>query len=84
MERNINKLKEDFHKLIDSIGDAELLAKFYDTLSYSATEPTGEYNITISEEERQQVFAAWEESENEEKLKPYEEVRKKLGRWLSK
>lgn len=62
------KLKSDLHKLVDDIQNVRLLQAVYDFLKSENRRKNGDLWEQLSEEQRQEVLLAFEESEEEYNL----------------
>ena len=69
-------VKKNFHSLIDSIEDKELLSSFYEIIKLKKEMRKGELWNDLSEEERKAVLISEEESKYESNLVPNSEVKK--------
>jgi hypothetical protein len=75
-------LKNNFHHLIDSFDNENLLQKFYELMLRKKATKDGVMWEKLSEEEINELLLSNEESENPENLVPNCEVRKKYSKWL--
>ena len=71
------EIKTNFHNLIDSIEDNELLSQFYEIMRIKRNSKDGEIWKLLSEKEREELFLSDSESNNEANLISNEEVKKK-------
>jgi len=78
------KIKEEFHHLIDSINDEQLLKGYYELIQNLNSGETGQIWNNMTEEQKQEVLSAYEESFDPKNLISYEEVIKSHERWLKK
>ncbi len=78
------ELKNNFHRLIDSIDNESLLMKFYDLLLRKKDLRDGKLFSYLTKEEQEELFLAEEESENSYNVVSNEEQKKKHKKWLSK
>ena len=78
------ELKNNFHRLIDSIDNESLLMKFYDLLLRKQKQSEGKLLEYLTKEEQEELFLAEEESHNPNNLVSNEEQKKKHKKWLSK
>ncbi len=76
------KLKRDFHKLIDSIDNEQLLSAFYALLKRKAENEEGKLWQNLTAEQRNALKNAFQESEHAENLVGHDTVRKKFKKWL--
>jgi hypothetical protein len=74
-------IKEDFHHLIDTIEDEQVLNGFYQLIRLN----TGEYGQlwnNLKEEQKNELHIAYDESFDPRNLISHEEVKKQHERWL--
>ena len=76
------ELKNNFHHLIDSIENENLLKEFYELMLRKRTSKDGRLWAMLSKDEIEELLLANEESENPENLIPHEEMKKKYSKWL--
>ena len=76
------ELKKNFHHLIDSIDNENLLKEFYELMLRKRTSKDGRLWAMLSKDEIGELLAANEESENSENLIPHEEMKKRYSKWL--
>jgi hypothetical protein len=76
------ELKKDFHNLIDSIDNENLLSDFYDLLKKRVSGSEGRLWKMLTKEEQEELNLAFEESEKPENLISRKEMRKKHEKWL--
>ncbi len=76
------ELKNNFHNLIDSIDNENLLREFYELMLRKRTSNDGRLWAMLSTDEIAELLAANEESENSEDLIPHEEMKKRYSKWL--
>ncbi len=74
---NTLKLKKDFHNLIDSIDNENLLSDFYALIKRRISEKDGKLWNELTEREKEELNSAFEESKMPENLISHEEMRKK-------
>lgn len=77
-------VKSEFHQLIDSIEDKDLLVQFMEALQHSATRKEGELWKTLTETQQEKVLKSYDESLNEENLISAETIAQKHQKWLTK
>jgi hypothetical protein len=70
------ELKTNFHQLIDSIEDKNLLQQFFELMSRKRKLKDGELWKKQSQEEIEELLMANEECENPDNLISHEEVKK--------
>ncbi|MEQ8714826.1 MAG: hypothetical protein RIC80_17535 [Cyclobacteriaceae bacterium] len=71
-------LKSNLHQLIDSIQNQELLQSIYDILDARKEKASGGIWSNLTDDQRNEVLEAFEESEKEENLVPHAQVVKEL------
>jgi hypothetical protein len=71
------ELKSDLHKIVDNIKDEQLLRTIYDFLKQGEDAGEGEIWQTLTEEQKREVYASFEESQDDKKLLAWEDVKKK-------
>jgi hypothetical protein len=71
------ELKTTLHRIVDEIEDERLLRAIYAFLEERTTRDAGRSWEKLTEEQREEVLLAYEESENDENLIDWEEVKKK-------
>jgi hypothetical protein len=76
------ELKNNFHHLIDSIENENLLKEFYELMLRKRASKDGRLWTMLSTEEIEELLTANEESENPDNLIPHEEMKKKYTKWL--
>jgi len=76
------ELKNNFHHLIDSIENENLLRKFYELMLRKRASKDGMLWSKLSEDEINELLQANEESENPDNLIPHDEMKKKYSKWL--
>jgi hypothetical protein len=76
------ELKNNFHHLIDSIENENLLKTFYELMLRKRASKDGRLWSMLSTDEIEELLTANEESENPDNLIPHEEMKKKYSKWL--
>jgi len=76
------ELKHNFHQLIDSIENENLLQKFYELMLRKRSSKDGYLWSKLSKEEIDELLLANEECENPENQIPHDEMKKKYAKWL--
>ena len=79
---NTIELKQNFHHLIDSIDNENLLINFYDLIKKKSSAKEGQLWDKLTDLERDELLLSLEESKNPEILKSHEEMREKHKKWL--
>lgn len=67
-------LKSSIHKIVDTIQSEQLLQTLYDFLKVRETNKPGQLWDSLSEEQKQEVLLAYDESEDENNLIDKEKV----------
>lgn len=80
----LTNIKTDFHQLIDKIENEELLAYFYQLLVQRSQGQNGQLWENLTDEEKNELLLADEESKDIHNWLSYEEVRQKHQKWRSK
>ena len=76
--------KEAFHRLIDKIEDEEALKGYFKLIERLSTNQTGELWNSLTDQEKEELLIAYEESFDGSQLTSHEEVKKQHGKWLEK
>lgn len=71
------QLKSELHKMLDSIDNEPLLRALYDFLKMNNTASEGQIWRTLSEDQKQQVYLSYNESEDPDNLVDWDEVKGK-------
>jgi len=71
------ELKSDLRKILDKIEDEQLLRTIYDFLKQSENAEVGKIWKTLTEEQKKEVYASYEESKDDKNLTSWEDVKKK-------
>jgi hypothetical protein len=79
---NTLELKKNFHLLIDSIDNEDLLASFYDLIKKRSSTKEGQLWNRLTYQEQEELISAIGESKNPEYLISNDEMKKKHGKWL--
>jgi hypothetical protein len=61
-------LKSNIHKIVDGIQSEQLLQTLYDFLKVRESDKPGRFWGTLTEEQKQEVLLAYDESEDENNL----------------
>lgn len=75
-------IKEDFHHLIDTIDDEQLLKDYYKLIQRLNTDQTGSLWNNLNETEKQELLSAYDESFDENNLISHEQVKQQHEKWL--
>jgi hypothetical protein len=76
------ELKNNFHNLIDSIENENVLKKFYELMLLQRSTRDGFLWSKLTKEEKEELLLANEECENPENLISHDEMKKKYAKWL--
>ena len=76
------EIKNNFHKLIDSIDNDNLLISFYNLLKNRSSMKDGQLWNRLTLQEQEELYFIIEESESKENLIPNDEMKKKHKKWL--
>ena len=77
-----SEIKNNFHNLIDKIDNETLLMKFYDLMIQSATNKEGQLYARLTNEQKDVLMLAEEESDDPANLISYNQQKKKHKKWL--
>jgi hypothetical protein len=75
-------IKEDFHHLIDTIEDEQLLIGYYQLVKQLSDNQNGQLWNSLSGEQKQELLIAYDESFDPANLISHEEVKKQHEKWL--
>lgn len=70
-------LKSNLYKMVDKIDDKQLLHAIYDFLKQRMSSEEGQIWKSLTEEQKEEVYLSYQESENEDSLIEWGDVRKK-------
>ena len=76
------QLKTNFHQLIDSIDNEQLLSKFYGLMSQSRNLVDGQLWNKLTHDELEELELSDLESDKSDNLLSYSEIQKKHSKWL--
>lgn len=76
------ELKNNFHHLIDSIENENLLLRFYELMKSRSISKEGKLWSRLSKEEQDELLMALAESDKEENLISHDKMMKKHKKWL--
>jgi hypothetical protein len=76
------ELKNNFHILIDSIDNENLLKKFYELMLNQRSQKSGDLWSKLSENDIDEILTSLEESNHESNIITNEEIKKKYSQWL--
>ena len=76
------KIKDDFHHLIDSIEDEQLLKSCYELIQKISHDGNGHLWNDLNEDEKRELLIAYEESFDANNLLSHEQVKNQHEKWL--
>ena len=76
------KIKDDFHHLIDTIEDEQLLKNYYQLIQTMNKNSDGTLWSALNEEEKKELLIAYDESFDEKNLLTHEQVKLQHEKWL--
>jgi len=79
---NTLELRRNFHLLIDSIDNENILFKFYELILNKKNEKENVLWNNLTNEQRRELNLAFEESEESKNLISNDELKKKHKKWL--
>jgi hypothetical protein len=71
------ELRTNLHKIVDKIEDEQLLRTIYDFLNQNQDVVEGKFWKSLTEEQKKEVYASYEESQDDKKLIDWEDIKKK-------
>jgi hypothetical protein len=71
------ELKSDLRKILDRIDDERLLRTIYDFLKQRENAEVGQIWKTLTDEQKKEAYASYEESRDDTNLTCWEDVKKK-------
>ncbi|MBA4056168.1 MAG: hypothetical protein C0490_15745 [Marivirga sp.] len=71
------ELKSDLRKILDGIEDEQLLRTVYDFLKQRENNEVGQIWKTLTDEQKKEVYASYEESKDDNNLTSWEDIKKK-------
>ena len=71
------ELKSDLLRILNKIEDEQLLRTIYDFLKQGENTEVGQIWKTLSDEQKNEVYASYEESQNDANLTSWEDIKKK-------
>ena len=72
------ELKSNLHKIVDKIDNEQLLQTIYDFLKLSENSQEGQIWKSLTEEQKNEVYLSYQESEDDKNLVSWDEVNKKV------
>jgi hypothetical protein len=79
---NTIEIKKNFHLLIDSIDNENLLISFYDLIKQRSSTKEGQLWNRLTKAEQDELLLALEESDNPDNLIRHDEMVTKHKKWL--
>jgi hypothetical protein len=76
------KIKDDFHHLIDSIEDEQVLQHYYQLIQKINDDQNGHLWNTLSEDQKEELLLAYDESFDSSNLISHEQVKQQHEKWL--
>lgn len=71
------ELKSNLHKILDKIENEQLLRAIYDFLRQRESSEEGQIWKTLTEEQKMEVYLSYEESNDDNNLIDWEDIKKK-------
>lgn len=78
------KIKDDFHHLIDTIEDEQLLKNYYELIQNMNNNSGGKLWNRLSDDEKKELLIAYDESFDENNLLSHEQVKAQHSKWLKR
>jgi len=76
------EIRKNFHSLIDSIDNENILLFFYDLMKRKSTINEGQIWNRLSNDQKQELLLSTQESENPDNLISHEDLKNKHKKWL--
>jgi hypothetical protein len=76
------KIKDDFHHLIDTIEDEDLLKTYYQFIQTMNNHSDGVLWNRLSDAQKEELLISYEESFDEKNLLSHEQVKLQHEKWL--
>ncbi len=80
----VMKTREAFHKLIDEIGDEDVLKSYYQLINILNEKNEGKLWNSLNTEEKEELLISYKESFDEENLVEHNVVMEKHLKWRKK
>ena len=77
-------IKENFHKLIDTIEDEETLKGYYTLIQSLSSKQSGKLWEGLSKDEKEELLVSYEESYDGSNIISHDEVMKQHEKWLKR
>lgn len=84
IKREVMRIKEDFHKLIDEIEDEQVLKEYYELIQKLNRTETGKLWKNLTDQERKELMVSYEESLDPKNLIGHKQVKNEHAKWLKK
>lgn len=78
------KTKEEFHKLIDTIEDEQVLKGYFELIQKLNTQESGKLWGSLTDEQKNELIISYEESHDPEHLISHDHVKNQHDKWLKK
>ena len=76
------EIRKNFHSLIDSIDNENILLFFYDLMKRKSTIKEEQIWNRLSNDQKQELLLSAQESENPDNLISHEDLKNKHKKWL--
>ena len=76
------EIRKNFHSLIDSIDNENILLFFYDLMKRKSTSKEGQIWNRLSNDQKLELLLSAQESENPDNLISHEDLKNKHKKWL--
>ncbi len=76
------EIRKNFHSLIDSIDNENLLLFFYDMMKRKSSSKEGQLWNKLSRDQKEELLLSNKESEDPSNLISHEEMKNKHKKWL--
>jgi len=76
------KIKDDFHHLIDTIEDEQLLKSYYQLIQNMNNQSEGALWKALSEKQKKELLLSYDESFDEKNLLSHKQVKLQHEKWL--
>jgi hypothetical protein len=76
------EIRKNFHSLIDSIDNENILLFFYDMMKRKSTSKEGQIWNKLSRDQKEELMLSNKESEDPKNLISHEEMKNKHKKWL--
>jgi hypothetical protein len=76
------KIKDDFHHLIETIDDEQLLKSYFQLIQTMNSNLDGSLWSLLNEDQKNELLIAYDESFDEQNLLSHEQVKSQHEKWL--